>query len=87
MFKWFVSKSVFGRIFLKSFLKQLLENDRMPLLLQLEGTSRDEGVRCFLKQGQMSFTFKIKQQKKKTKTNKKKQPTNQTKKDFDSNSI
>lgn len=59
----------------------------MPLLLQLEGTSRDEGVRCFLKQGQMSFTFKIKQlAEKKTKTNKKKQPTNQTKKDFDSNS-
>ena len=59
----------------------------MPLLLQLEGTSRDEGVRCFLKQGQMSFTFKIKQlAEKKTRTNKKKQPTKQTKKDFDSNS-
>lgn len=33
----------------------------MPLPLQLEGTSRDEGLRCFLKQGQMLFTLKIKQ--------------------------
>ena len=51
----------------------------MPLLLQLEGTSRDEGVRCFLKQGQMSFTFKIKQlaEKKQEQTKKTNQPNKQ----------